>query len=823
MKRRNDRFCSRCGSTLDPRTGKCPQCEEAIRHSPDGKSTKRKKRSKIVTLSAIGILLLITLTVYLVFFLKNKVLDSVDKVLGQRLAGETISYENGDFLYIPMEDEIVYDDTEKVVYYDNLLLVYMLDEVDDKRAEEIAQTVNGEVIGEISGSINVLQLRVEDTELRDIMSKAELIMSFDDVLYASYEYPIQPDYEAIDNNPWCDWGEIEADRGNEANPAGNDWWAEAIGAYTAWENSDDLESIRVGVIDNGFDQNHTDLNGKLYFLNQYPQNEEAYHGTHVTGVIAANNNDIGIRGIVDNAEILCASFYKRLSDGRYENLLSSGEYIEIIKRLIESDVRVINNSWGQHVYSIERYERELQSNSGNIVLAPAAYASRIEQAYADYRELIKEQVTRTAIDCILIISSMHLNDEKDFIIVQAAGNGYDNGGEGYDARWAGFFCGIDSECYEELEKETQGKLLNIGMDYNIIDEHILIVGAVENTTDEAGNYQMTSFSNYGPTIDICAPGKDVYSLVSKNRYSCLDGTSMAAPQVTGSVALIWATDMNQSVSQVRERLLHTTDVMTYGVGGGAGTYYPMLNVGLSITTNIEVEGDEEKEEVQTEEIVPLVTDVYSNSYSYTKKQYNFVEEKYEDMQFVANYFIPQINIAGDETKQLNNEIYDSLNSIIQTSVSHIEKEEFDEPTFYKNVTYNWGISENILSVLIKKERLTEYGGKSYDVYTISTVDGTLADRKVILESVGMAEEDFYTRCNTVLQYLYIDTYGQIMDSSSDFFQQQLQKTVSKENIDVSSVYVNETGELCMIISMYNLAGSSTTVYNINLNTYEIIP
>lgn len=345
MKRRNDRFCSRCGSTLDPRTGKCPQCEEAIRHSPDGKSTKRKKRSKIVTLSAIGILLLITLTVYLVFFLKNKVLDSVDKVLGQRLAGETISYENGDFLYIPMEDEIVYDDTEKVVYYDNLLLVYMLDEVDDKRAEEIAQTVNGEVIGEISGSINVLQLRVEDTELRDIMSKAELIMSFDDVLYASYEYPIQPDYEAIDNNPWCDWGEIEADRGNEANPAGNDWWAEAIGAYTAWENSDDLESIRVGVIDNGFDQNHTDLNGKLYFLNQYPQNEEAYHGTHVTGVIAANNNDIGIRGIVDNAEILCASFYKRLSDGRYENLLSSGEYIEIIKRLIESDVRVINNSW----------------------------------------------------------------------------------------------------------------------------------------------------------------------------------------------------------------------------------------------------------------------------------------------------------------------------------------------------------------------------------------------------------------------------------------------------------------------------------------------
>ena len=30
----------------------------------------------------------------------------------------------------------------------------------------------------------------------------------------------------------------ESDKGNESDPKGNDWWAEAIGTYSAWEYTD---------------------------------------------------------------------------------------------------------------------------------------------------------------------------------------------------------------------------------------------------------------------------------------------------------------------------------------------------------------------------------------------------------------------------------------------------------------------------------------------------------------------------------------------------------------------------------------------------------
>ncbi len=49
-----------------------------------------------------------------------------------------------------------------------------------------------------------------------------------------------------------------------------------------------------------------------------------------------------------------------------------------------------------------------------------------------------------------------------------------------------------------------------------------------------------SFSSYGPQVEICAPGVSVWSTVPPNRYHQLNGTSMAAPHVSGVAALVKA-------------------------------------------------------------------------------------------------------------------------------------------------------------------------------------------------------------------------------------------------------------------------------------------
>ena len=49
-----------------------------------------------------------------------------------------------------------------------------------------------------------------------------------------------------------------------------------------------------------------------------------------------------------------------------------------------------------------------------------------------------------------------------------------------------------------------------------------------------------SFSSYGSTVDVSAPGVDIYSTVPNDQYESKDGTSMACPLVAGLAGLIWS-------------------------------------------------------------------------------------------------------------------------------------------------------------------------------------------------------------------------------------------------------------------------------------------
>jgi subtilisin family serine protease len=70
----------------------------------------------------------------------------------------------------------------------------------------------------------------------------------------------------------------------------------------------------------------------------------------------------------------------------------------------------------------------------------------------------------------------------------------------------------------------------------------------------------TQFSNYGQkTVDVFAPGYEIYSTLPNNNYGFENGTSMASPVVAGIAALVWSYYPMLTAFEIKEAILKSAE------------------------------------------------------------------------------------------------------------------------------------------------------------------------------------------------------------------------------------------------------------------------
>lgn len=165
------------------------------------------------------------------------------------------------------------------------------------------------------------------------------------------------------------------------------WGIEYMDAPSMWSDSTDY--LKVAIIDTGIDLDHPDLKDNIkggfnaLRKNKSPEDDNG-HGTHVAGIIGACNNDIGVVGMIPNADLYAIKALDSNGNGYVSDI------IEGIDWSIKNDIDIINMSLGMTNNSVALHDIIIRAYNLGIIMVAAAgnnYGENIEYPAA-YEEVI---------------------------------------------------------------------------------------------------------------------------------------------------------------------------------------------------------------------------------------------------------------------------------------------------------------------------------------------------------------------------------------------------------------------------------------------------
>lgn len=270
----------------------------------------------------------------------------------------------------------------------------------------------------------------------------------------------------------------------EANQVSNDpaladsdksWYLNTIKAPQAWSITRGSEKITVAIVDNGFNLKHPELASKVVGpYNVWKRSAEVFPQPIDHGTHVA-----GIALAIANNGIGISGIapnckFMPVQVADEKGLMTTTSVLDGILYSLYQGADVINVSLGGQFTGLSQYTDDLQKDL-------------IRNHFKEEERLWRR---------VMRIAAGH-----NATLVIAAGN--DN-----------VLAGIHALQRPEL---------------------FITVSATDRNNRNAAKAQ---FSNYGSYSTISAPGVGIYSTVGKDSYSTMDGTSMAAPIVSGAVALM---------------------------------------------------------------------------------------------------------------------------------------------------------------------------------------------------------------------------------------------------------------------------------------------